>query len=225
MSQIQKLVVVKNAIDSQTMKFASIDQELAGMKEYMVTHMPMFAKFDKMANEWSPQVEAMLAKHDDGHKVAMAEHVATLAKLQNLHDITHKTLSETNAKVLNLESRGVGSSSDAAGREKFDKKYEMTRPKDMEPSVYSGKDEEWSQWKEGIEDYLDIVHPSLKAAMTAMAKQKSEIIEHSLTSHDPPFGREEWALSEKLFVLLKRKTSIEARNVVMCVERQNGFEA
>ena len=95
----------------------------------------------------------------------------------------------------------------------------------MELGIFSGKDEEWPRWKEETEDYLDIVHPGLKEAMTAMAKKKEKIVEHSLTSKDPPYGKEEWALSEKLFILLKRKTSIEARNVVMCVDRHNGFEA
>ena len=101
----------------------------------------------------------------------------------------------------------------------------MTRPKDMEPGSYSGEKDDWPVWRGEMGDFIGSFHPGMKGAMAAMAKGPSEIIEHSLPSNDPPYGREEWALSEKLLVMLRRKTSGEARNVVMCVDRQNGCEA
>ena len=52
-----------------------------------------------------PQVEAMLGKLDAGHKATIEKQTSTLAKLQSLHEITHKAFSETNAKVLKLESK------------------------------------------------------------------------------------------------------------------------
>ena len=211
--------------DTFNAKFIDTDQEVAKIKAHCESLEPKFAKYDQMASTWKPQVEAILEEHNVGHKAMIEEQAKTLAQLRGLYEITDKTLSETNAKLMELERRSVGPQSDAASRMAFEKKWQLTRPKDMEAGTFSGKDEEWPKWKEEMEDYIESVHPGLKVALTAMAKTSSEVTQQSLVSHDPPFGREEWALSESLFVLLKRKTSIEARNVVMCVERMNGFEA
>ena len=85
MQQIRdEIATVKNVLESQTMKFTSLDQEIAAIKDHIAAQIPKFAEFDKMANEWSPQVEAMLGKHDAGHKATIEEQASTLAKLQRL---------------------------------------------------------------------------------------------------------------------------------------------
>ena len=52
-------------------------------------------------------------------------------------------------RLAQLEQRGVGSSASASGNKP---KWELTRPKDMEPDMFTGKDEEWLRWKEATED-------------------------------------------------------------------------
>ena len=82
-----------------------------------------------------------------------------------------------------------------------------TRPKDMEPSEFFGKDEEWLRWKESMGDYIGAVHPGLKQVLRLAAKVNDQIVDLlQMNSNE-----DEWSLSYKPFVLLKRKTVGEAR--------------
>ena len=70
-------------------------------------------------------------------------------------------------RLTHLEQLTTASSGSGNNKEK---KWEMTRPKDMEPAQFVGKDEDWLQWKEATEDYADTCHPGLKHAMGVAAK-------------------------------------------------------
>ena len=96
-----------------------------------------------------------------------------------------------------LEQQGVGPSASAHGSKK---KWDLTRPKDMEPEKFVGKDEDWLQWKEATEDYADAAHPGLKHAMGVAAKVGGPITDRSQLSG---VLDEEWGLASGLFVLLK----------------------
>ena len=50
----------------------------------------------------------------------------------------------------------------------------------MEPSSFSGKDEEWPKWKDAIGDYVEAVYPGLKEAFVAISKSKEELMEKGL---------------------------------------------
>ena len=45
----------------------------------------------------------------------------------------------------------------------------------MEPADFTGKEEEWLRWKESMEDYIDILHPGIKQALSLAAKSKEQI--------------------------------------------------
>ena len=125
-------------------------------------------------------------------------------------------ISDMVAKLDQMESRGVIQSLSASGG----KGWQLTRPKDMEPSEFTGEDEEWLEWKDTMEDYVDAVHPGLKQALHLAAKASSQLdarIQLNTTE-------QEWNLSCNLFVLLKRKTAGEARSLATCVDRENGDE-
>ena len=92
----------------------------------------------------------------------------------------------------------------------------------MEPEKFVGKDEDWLQLKEATEDYADAVHPGLKHAMGVAAKVGGPITDRSQLSG---VLDEEWGLNSELFVLLKRKTTGEAKTLVTSAARDNGLES
>ena len=145
-------------------------------------------------------------------------------KAQQVNDATvGNGLGATMATVLQrltqLEQQAVGpSASGHSGK----KKWDLTRPKDMEPEKFVGKDEAWLQWKEATEDYADAVHPGLKHAMGVAAKVGGQITDRSQLSG---VMEEEWDLNSELFVLLKRKTTGEAKTLVTSADRDNGLES
>ena len=122
-------------------------------------------------------------------------------------------------RLLQLEQQATApSGSGHSGK----KKWDLTRPKDMEPEKFVGEDEDWLQWKEATEDYADAVHPGLKHAMGVAAKVIGQITDRSQL---PGVMEEEWALAAELFVLLKRKTTSEAKTLVTSAARDNTLES
>lgn len=110
-------------------------------------------------------------------------------------------ISDMVARLSQMEIRGAGPSPSASGG----KGWQLTRPKDMEPSEFTRKDEEWLRWKEAMEDYVDAVHPGLKQVLHLAAKANAQLDTRvQLNSTE-----QEWNLSPSLFVLLKRKTAGE----------------
>ena len=177
---------------------------------------PKFQHYDTLlggiTGTWKTTVEGMLTEQS-------VKQDATNAELHQLYLESDKHIRELHTKVGAL---GGGPQAAAYGDKS---KWSLTRPKDMDPGIFSGKDEEWPKWKEALEDYVEAVHPGLKLALVEMSKTDGEVTLDSLRKNDPPFGDTEWEKRESLFTLLKLKTSIEARNVVMCAERMNGLEA
>ena len=44
-------------------------------------------------------------------------------------------------------------------------KWEMSRPKDMEPSAFGSKEDQWPKFREDLMDFADAVHPGLKVQL------------------------------------------------------------
>ena len=105
-------------------------------------------------------------------------------------------------------------------------KWELSRPKDMEPDIFSGKEEAWSKFKEDLMDYADAVHPGIKLQLDWTLKQKDEITEAVINRNPLSTLAEDWPLRFDLHKLLKRKTepTSEARKIVECVSDANGYE-
>ena len=47
--------------------------------------------------------------------------------------------------------------------------------KHMIPTTFSDKPEEWRQWQEDIEDYLDSINPGIKALLQEINKDADEV--------------------------------------------------
>ena len=80
----------------------------------------------------------------------------------------------------------------------------------MEPDTFTGNDEEWLRWKETTEDYVGAVQPGLKHVLGVAAKVTVQIIDQSKLGGTL---QEEWLLADKLSMLLKTKTTSDARSL------------
>ena len=105
-------------------------------------------------------------------------------------------------------------------------KWEMSGPKDMEPSTFGGKDDLWAKFKEDLMDFADAVHPGIKVQLEWTLRQREEITQPVMGNHPISSTAEDWELRHELYKLLKRKTEAtsEAREIVDCVGDSNGYE-
>jgi len=146
----------------------------------------------------------------------IAAQAAPAADLRALFDATKTEVEELKRRALEVEKK----SSDKRT------KWELSRPKDMEPDMFSGKEEAWSKFKEDLMDYADAVHPGIKLQLDWTLKQKDEITEAVINLNLLSTLAEDWPLRFDLHKLLKRKTesTSEARKIVECVSDANGYE-
>ena len=182
--------------------------------------MPKFAVYDATQQEntkWKATVEGMLLTQKKEQEDLMMKQTETVAGLKDLYDVANQSISEINTTLQN----GLPGPS---GEKKKD--WQMTRPKDMVPAMFSGKDEEWPQWKESVEDDADAIHPGLKELLKRVAKKKEEVSEATVRKEEG-FVEGQWSQRSEVFSLLKTKTVplSEARTIVMCADRENGYEA
>ena len=133
-----------------------------------------------------------------------------------MFDATKTEVEELKCRALEVEKK----SSDKRT------KWELSRPNDMEPDIFSGEEEAWSKFKEDLMDYADAVHPGIKLQLDWTLKQKDEITESVINRNPLSTLAEDWPLRFDLHKLLKRKTesTSEARKIVECVSDANGYE-
>ena len=212
---------------------ATIENLAAALEEVTV-------QVRKLTNEsveheaWKTRIEGGLVKHEGELNQAVLDQTNSMAEqvrqqqvlvqqhqaLHVLHQTASESLSATNTRVGVLESAGSGPS---LGAGKAKEKWQLSVPKDMQPSEFTGKEEEWKRWKEEMEDYIEAVHPGMKLVLKVTTKGSEEVLNTDFQKAG--FNDGEWQHHDKLFMLLKRKTSGEARSVVMCARAENGYEA
>ena len=93
--------------------------------------------------------------------------------------------------------------------------------KDSVPEMYEGKLEEWRDWKENMEDYVDTVKGGMKEIMREVEKEEGKI--------DEDWKKDKGDMAVKsdihLWRLLKQKTRGEAKKVVLTVGEGEGLAA
>ena len=97
-----------------------------------------------LAAPWSATIEQEVAKSE-------AKGVLALAHVRALHDATKAEVEDFRRRAAEVESKSSGDKKT---------KWELSRPKDMEPDIIHGKEEAWSKFKEDRMDYADAVHPA-----------------------------------------------------------------
>ena len=77
-------------------------------------------------------------------------------------------------------------------------KWEMSRPKDMEPATFGGKDELSAKFKEDLMDFADAVHPGLKIQSEWTLTRKEDITQAVMSNHPISSTLEDWELRHEL---------------------------
>ena len=86
----------------------------------------------------------------------IAAQAAPAADLRALFDATKTEVEEFKRRALEVEKKSSYKRT----------KWELSRPKDMEPDIFSGKEGAWPKFKEDLMDYADAVHPGIKLQLT-----------------------------------------------------------
>ena len=93
-------------------------------------------------------------------------------KFADLYSKASVSISEVNGRLAAIDAQiaALTALTSSGGKGKGGNKSELSRPKDIEPSTFDDKEENWAKWKEEIEDYADAVHEGLKHALQTTLK-------------------------------------------------------
>ena len=89
-----------------------------------------------------------------------------MAEVRALHDATKAEVEDLRKRATEVEKRSSGEKKS---------KWEMSRPKDMEPNVFGSKEEQWPKFREDVMDFADAVHPGLRVQLEWTLRQKEEV--------------------------------------------------
>ena len=145
-------------------------EALQDLRNYVMTEFQKVATLQEDHRVKVQEVVDVQVKADqagvDHHRWKM-ENESRMLRQDSQQSTMASIVAELVAKVEKLEKSSVGQSPDATrGKDK----WQLTRPKDMDPAEFSGKEEECFRWTEETEDYVDAVRPGLKQALSLAAK-------------------------------------------------------
>lgn len=169
-----------------------------------------YSSISLAAAPWSAAIQAEVAASE-------AKATGALSEVRALYEATKTEVEELRRRATEVEKR---SSSEKKP------KWEMSRPKDMEPNAFGSKEDQWPKFREDLMDFAEAVHPGLKCQLEYTLRQREEVASFRMKSN--PFGStdDDWELRREVYKLLKRKTeaNTDARKIIECVEHSNGFE-
>ena len=205
-----KTEVVSNMAQLETAAMQS-SADAAAAQAVLVELQQSYSQISLQAAPWSNAISAEVAASE-------AKATEALTGIKAPHDVTKSEIEELRRRATEMEKKG--------GVEKKSK-WELSRPKDIEPDTFGSKDEHWAKFKDGIKDFADAVHPGVKSQLEWTLKQRDEVTKDTLSRN--PYGgstHEDWELRFEVYKLLKRKTEVatEARKIVETVGDSNGYE-
>ena len=158
----------------------------------------------------SAAIQSGVAASEQNAEVAIAE-------VRALFDATNTEVQELRRRATEVEQGNKGDRKT---------KWEMSRPKDLEPSAFGSKEERWPKFREELMDFAEAVHPGLKSQLEYTLRQKEEITSFVMKGNPLGSAEDDWELRHEVYKELKRKTepNSDARKIVECVEQSNGFE-
>ena len=131
----------------------------------------MLADFQQSYRQISLQVAPWSAAISAEVAAPEAKATEALTGIKALYEVTKTEVEELRRRATEMEKKGF-----------VDKKskWEMSRPKDIEPDTFGSKEEAWAKFKDGLKDYADAVHPGLKLQLEWTLKQREEIAQEVL---------------------------------------------
>lgn len=194
--------VAANMVKLETAAIKS-NADAAAAQAVLADLQQSYSQISLQAAPWSAAISAEVAASE-------AKATEALTGIKALHEVTKAELEELRRRATEMEKKGF-----------VDKKskWELSRPKDIEPDTFGSKDELWAKFKDGIKDFADAVHLGLKLQLEWTLKQRDEVTQEVLSRNPLGSTDEDWTLRLELFKLLKRKTEVtsEARKIVECV--------
>ena len=151
-------------------EYAAFKAELAAAAIEVQSSIAKMEAFANKANAEVADAKAVIADLQASYS-NLAAQAAPAVDLRALYDATKIEVEELKRRALEVETK----SSDKKP------KWELSRPKDMDPTIFSGKEEAWPKFKEELMDYADAVHPGIKLQLEWTLKAKEEITEQVLT--------------------------------------------
>ena len=116
------------------------------------------------AAPWSITIETAVAASE-------AKAQAALTEVRSLHEGTRTEVEDLRRRATEVEKK--------SGSEQK-RKWELSRPKDIDPDIFGSKDEVWAKFKDGLVDYVDAVHPGGKLQLEWTLKQRDEVTQEVL---------------------------------------------
>jgi len=193
-----EFVAFKAEVTSSAGSFAT---SVAAVQAAITELQSNYSVISLQAAPWSAAIQAEVTASE-------AKASGALAEVRALHEATKTEVEELRRRATEVE-KGV----------KVDKKggkWELSRPKDMDPAIFGSKEDHWPKFREDLMDYADAVHGGLKLQLEWVLKQKEEITAASMQSNPLGTTEEEWQLRSAVYTLLKRKTetTTDARKIV-----------
>ena len=215
------MIAMKTELTDLTTTVKTMENRLQNQLDpKIVQYDEMLTAFETLSGSWKEQIQLHVLAADEKRKVADGKFAGLYAKASTSISEVQGRLAAADAQIAALAAL-----TPSGGKGKGGNKWELSRPKDIEPSTFDGKEESWAKWKEEIEDYVDAVHEGLKHAMQT-TQRISECVTKDLLETTGGLIRTEWSKSTELHTLMKRKSTTlsEAKMIVTCSEG-NGYEA
>ena len=97
--------------------------------------------------------------------------------------------------------------------------------KHMTPKTFADKPEEWRQWQEDVEEYLDSINPGIKELLQEIDRETAEVDEEWREKKDTSYPDRVIRDQVQVWRAIKRLTEGEAKKIIMSVKDEDGFRA
>ena len=109
------------------------------------------------AAPWSASIETAVAASE-------AKAQSALTEARSLCEGTRVEVEELRRRATDVERKTIPQKG----------KWEMSRPKGMEPNTFGTKEEQWPKFREDLMDFADAVHPGLRVQLEWTFRQKKK---------------------------------------------------
>ena len=126
-----------------------------------------YSTISLQAAPWSAAIQAEVAASE-------AKATGALQEVRALYEATKTEVEELRRRASEVEKKSSG---EKKGR------WEMSRPKDMEPSSFGSKEEQWPKFREDLMDFADAVHSGMKVQLEWTLRLREEVAQTVLEAN------------------------------------------
>ena len=138
-------------MDVSQAEYAAFKAEMASSAVAVAASIAKMEDFANKATAEALEAKTVMIELQASYNTLAAQ-AAPATDLKALFEATKAEVEELRRRALEVERRSTEKKT----------KWELSRPKDMDPTIFSGKEEAWPKFKEELMDYADAVHPGIK---------------------------------------------------------------